>query len=186
MPESERNPLSRECMIILLCLELSRHRQGRLFWPEQLDFTFNEARRETLRLAEASHGIFPRMFMDIARLLCVTTRSVVLIRSESSMSDAITQSWPHILKPENERPRFIVCVYDGEPPFEFLIITTDSGLVQALSSSSTNSIDNQRLNDIVELVRNQLESKEFVLSQRISNQGSPESGPLSASYLCPV
>ena len=171
-------------MIILLCLELSRHRQGRLFWPEQLDFTFNEARRETLRLAEASHGIFPRMFMDIARLLCVTTRSVVLIRSESSMSDAITQSWPHILKPENERPRFIVCVYDGEPPFEFLIITTDSGLVQALSSSSTNSIDNQRLNDIVELVRNQLESKEFVLtyprSLKSGNSGLPVlSVPLS-------
>ena len=61
------------------------------------------------------------MFMDIARLLCVTTKNVVLIRSESSMSDAITQSWKHLIAADEQRPKFVVCIYDGSSPAEFLV-----------------------------------------------------------------
>ena len=41
-----RSILSRECMIVLLCLELSRISDHRLLWSEQLDYTFAKAKTE--------------------------------------------------------------------------------------------------------------------------------------------
>ena len=128
----QRSVLSRECMILLLCLELSRLESSRLLWSEQLDYTFNKARTEIQRQVDRDTGIFPKMFMDIARLLTVTSKSIQLVRSDSSMSDAITQSWSFLIGSKRSRPRFIVCIYDGSAPSEFLVIAREPNLVRAL------------------------------------------------------
>ena len=79
--------------------------------------------------------------MDIARLLTVTSKSIQLIRSDSSMSDAITQSWSYLLGPMDSRPRFIVCIYDGSSPAEFLVIARQPHLVEALDSTPKTAPD---------------------------------------------
>ena len=140
--DTVRSVLSRECMILLLCLELSRLESGRLLWPEQLDYTFNKARSEIQRQVERDTGIFPKMFMDIARLLTVTSKSLQLIRSDSSMSDAITQSWEYFLDARN-RPSFVVCIYEGAVHSEFLVIAREAQLVHALEKNMTNSVSQE-------------------------------------------
>ena len=55
--DGNRSILSRECMILLLCLELSRLEASRLLWSEQLDYTFNKARNEIQRQVDRDTGM---------------------------------------------------------------------------------------------------------------------------------
>ena len=119
------------------------------------------------------------MFMDIARLLCVTTKNVVLIQSESSMSDAITQSWKHLIAADEQRPKFVVCIYDGSSPAEFLVIAADNHIVQALEtdliSESDSEIEADTIGSLCKLIQSKLpHSSKLKLPQPKASSQSPQ------------
>ena len=118
-------------MLLLTCLELSQIKGESLLWSEQITISFSNAISEFQKQLDGNRGIiFPAMFMSIAKIISSTAAQIHISSSETSMADAISQSWPLILRKQN-RPKFIICIYEG-PLKDFLIISTNHLMVNAI------------------------------------------------------
>ena len=142
-----RSILSRECMLLLTCLELGQMKNSNLIWSEQIAITFVKAIPELQRQLDGNRGIiFPGMYVSIARILSAIAAHVQVVTSEASLADAVTASWKFIVG-KTDRPKFIVCIYEGNTSRkEYLIIATDHMIVSALRSlKSSTSEQNERI-----------------------------------------